>query len=529
MHADLILHGGALRTMDGACPMAEAVAIEGGRIVAVGRDDAVLALAGAGTERVNLEGRTVLPGLEDAHVHFCGYGLSLQRLDLSEAASLEDALARVRTAVASLAQGSWLQGGGWNHNVWPVKEQPSRYDLDAVAPDVPVALLSKDWHALWVNSAALRAAGICAGMPDPAGGRILRDVQGEPNGILVEGAQELITARVPEPGPDAMRRAAKRAMAEAARLGLTGVHAPEGPEAMAAMMSLDAEQALTLRVWHHLPLGQLDSAVALGLRTGFGNDWLRIGHVKMFADGALGSATAEMLEPYDGRPGAYGVVATETEALYEAVRKAAGAGLASAIHAIGDAANRRVLDVFERVAREGLGRGLRQRIEHVQLLAPEDLARLAQLGVIASMQPIHATQDMDMADRQWGARCRYAYAWGSLLRSGARLAFGTDCPIESLNPLPNLYAAVTRRRADNRPAAGWYPEERVPLQDALYAYTMGSAYAAGQEHNRGSLTPGKLADVVVLSRAIYEEEPEALLETQVDITIVGGRVVYRRG
>ncbi|MHB0856910.1 MAG: amidohydrolase [Anaerolineae bacterium] len=529
MQADIVLYGGAVRTMDKARPRAEALAIRGDRIVAVGSSDEILPLAGNDTERIDLQGRTVIPGFEDAHVHFCGYGLALQRLDLSEAASREDAIVRVQQAVAAKHSGEWLEGGGWNHNVWPAPVQPDRYDLDAVAPDVPVVLLSKDWHALWANSAALRAAGIGAQTPDPAGGQILRDARGEPTGILTENAQALIFSRVPEPSSETLRMAARRAMGEAARLGITAVHSAEGPDAFAALAALDEGGVLSLRVWHHVPLAHLESAVDMGLRTGFGNERLCIGHVKMFADGALGSSTAEMLAPYEGRPGARGVVATETQVLYEAVRKAAQSGLASAIHAIGDAANRRALDVFERVMREGLGQGLRQRIEHVQLLAPEDIPRFARLGILASMQPIHATQDMDMADRQWGSRARYAYAWASLLRTGARLAFGTDCPIESLDPLPNLYAAVTRRQATGRPAGGWYPEEKVTLQDALYAYTQGSAWAAGQEHCRGSLTPGKLADVVVLSLVIRDEEPEALLDARVEMSLLGGRIVHRSG
>lgn len=248
----------------------------------------------------------------------------------------------------------------------------------------------------------------------------------------------------------------------------------------------------------------------------------------MFADGALGSGTAEMLAPYEGRPDACGVAATDSEQLYEGVRAAAQGGLASAIHAIGDAAVRRVLDVYERVAAEGLAGNLRQRIEHVQLLSPDDVPRLARLGVIASMQPLHATQDMEMADRQWGARARLSYAWRSLLDSGAVLAFGTDCPVESLDPLAGLYAAVTRERADGTPRGGWYPEQRLTLQQALYAYTIGSAYASGEEGDKGSLTPGKLADVVVLSRDVFSGPPEAILDTVVDMTIVGGQAVYER-
>jgi len=325
-----------------------------------------------------------------------------------------------------------------------------------------------------------------------------------------------------------MLRAAGSAIADAARLGVTSAHNCEGSVAFRAFRKLAEGGELTVRIWHMIPLEELPDALERGLRTGQGSPLLRVGQVKMLADGALGSCTAEMLAPYEGHPDARGVAATDSKQLYEGVRAAASGGLASAIHAIGDAANRRVLDVYQRVAVEGLMGTLRQRIEHVQLLSPEDLPRLAQLGVIASMQPIHATQDMEMADRHWGARARLSYAWRSLLRSGAVLAFGTDCPVEGLNPLAGLYAAVTRRRADGTPTGGWYPQESLTLQEALYAYTMGSAFASGEERDKGSLTPGKLADIVVLSRDIFAGPPEPILNTVVDMTIVGGQVVYER-
>jgi predicted amidohydrolase YtcJ len=275
-----------------------------------------------------------------------------------------------------------------------------------------------------------------------------------------------------------------------------------------------------------IPLAQLREALALGLRTGYGNDLLRVGQVKMFADGALGSLTAEMLAPFEDVPGVYGVAATTTEELEDGVRRAAAGGLASAIHAIGDGANRRVLDIFARVKAAGVGQGLRHRIEHVQLLAPEDLSRLAQLGIIASMQPIHATQDMVMADLHWGARARWGYAWRSLLQQGTLLILGTDCPVEALDPLANLYAAVTRQRPDGTPAGGWYAEERLTLEEALYGYTQAPALATREATHKGSLTPGKLADLVVLSRDIHAAPAEALLETTVALTILGGRVIY---
>ena len=525
---DTILHGGAIHTMDARAPLVEALAVRGGRVLAAGSNEEVLSLGHDATRRIDLGGRTVLPGFQDAHVHFCSHGLVLQRLDLSGPGSLEQALEQVRTAASHLDQGQWLRGRGWNHNAWPRPVQPTRHDLDAVAPHLPVALNSKDGHSLWVNTLALRLAGVTATTPDPAGGQILREASGEPRGILTERANELVSRCIPDPTDEEMLQAARAAMADAARLGVTSVHNCEGPEALSAFEQLAQRDELTVRVWQMMPLKLLPQALALGLRSGYGSDYLKIGQVKMFADGALGSGTAEMLEPYEGRPGDYGVAATSSEELYQAVSSAARGGLASAIHAIGDAANRRVLDIYERVADEGWGQGLRQRIEHVQLLSPQDLPRLACLGVIASMQPIHATQDMAMADLHWGARARWGYAWRSLLDSGAALAFGTDCPVERLDPLAGLYAAVTRQRADGRPEGGWYPQERLTLDQAIRAYTLGSAYASGEERLKGSLAPGMLADLVVLSGDIYAAPPRDLLDTAVDLTLCGGRIVYER-
>jgi len=530
MADQMILYNGSVHTLDGETPRAQAVAIEGDRILSVGSSEVMLSLASPGARRIDLAGRMAIPGFQDAHVHLCAHGLALQQVDLQGAASLDETLKRVRARAHAehLAEGEWIVGRGWNHNLWPRPTQPTRHDLDRVSERIPIALHSKDGHSLWVNSAALRTAAIDATTPDPPGGRILHDPTGQANGILVERAQELVRRCLPDPTPSAMLNAARIALTDAARFGVTSAHNCEGPDSFRAFARLAEKDELTARIWHMIPLKDLPDALEQGLRTGFGTPRLQVGQVKMFADGALGSQTAEMLAPYEGQPDAYGVAATDLEELYEGVRSAAQGGLASAIHAIGDAANRRVLDIYERVATEGLGAGLRQRIEHVQLLSPEDLPRLAQLGVIASMQPIHATQDMAMADRHWGARARLSYAWRSLHRSGAMLAFGTDCPVESLDPLAGLYAAVTRQRPDGTPKGGWYPQETLTLVEALYAYTMGSAFASCQEHIKGSLMPGRLADIVILSRDLFAEPPEAILDTVVDMTIVGGRVVYER-
>jgi hypothetical protein len=527
MPCDLLLYNGSIHTLDPSQPVAEALLLRDGRVFARGSYDELRTRA-PGARALDLAGRTALPGFEDAHLHLCMHGMSLAQADLVGAATLPQALERVQQAATRQAGAGWLLGGGWDHNLWPEPSMPTRHDLDRVLAERPVALDSKDRHSLWVNGLALRLAGVGAETPDPPGGRIWRDATGAPTGILSESARQLVGAVIPPPGEAAWREAARGALADCARYGITAVHNCEGPDSFRALAALEQAGELTARVWHMLPLRALEDAVALGLRTGYGSERLRIGHVKMFADGALGSGTAEMLAPYEGQPGHLGVAATETETLLEAVRLATRQGLAAAIHAIGDGANRRVLDIYAQVAREFPDLRLRQRIEHVQLLSPEDLPRLAGLGVIASMQPIHATQDRVMAERQWGERCRTAYAWRSLLESGARLAFGTDAPVEALNPMLGLYAAVSRRSARGEPPEGWYPAQRLSLEEALQAYTLGAAYAAYGEGSRGSLAPGKWADVAVLSQDIHARPPEALLETQVDLTIVGGEIVYQR-
>ncbi|MFP3895295.1 MAG: amidohydrolase [Anaerolineales bacterium] len=527
MQREIVLFNGSIHTLDPSVPVVEALAICGDRIRAIGSSQDMLDLCPK-AERLDLARRTVLPGFIDAHVHFSSYGLLLQQVDLAEAPSLNETLQRIQRAARELREDQWLLGRGWNHNVWPEPVQPTRDDLDGVVRHVPVALSSKDGHALWVNSRALQMTDIDASTPDPPGGQIRRHSDGDPSGILTEKAQALIREHIPTPDTETMDQAMRAAMRDAARLGITGIHNCEGSDALAAFQRLENDGNLTLRVWHMIPVDNLAAARQLGLRTGFGNDLLRIGHVKLFADGALGSATAEMMEPYEGRPGDRGVPVTESKEMYQAVSTAARGGLACAIHAIGDGANRRVLDVYERVLQAGLSSALPQRIEHVQLLSPQDIPRLSQLGVVASMQPIHAIHDMDMADRHWGARARWGYAWRSVLETGATLAFGTDCPVEPLDPLKGLYAAITRQRPDGYPQGGWYPQERLNLDEALHAYTVGSATASGESQIKGSLTPGKLADLIVLEDDIYEHPERKLLTTSVCVTILGGQIVHEK-
>ena len=482
---------------------------------------------------VDLEGGTVLPGLIDSHLHFSGYGLRLSQVDLQEVPSLEEALSRVAGQVALSQPGAWIRGGGWNCNLWGDGAFPHHRDLDKVAPDNPVVLSSKDGHSTWVNRRAMELAQITSETPDPPGGHIRRDPDrrgrryGEPTGILQETAAGLVRNVMPQPSLEETIVACRLGMANAHRVGLTGIHNCEGQQALAAFQELRRRGELTMRVLTHIPSANLDAAIAIGLRDGFGDEWIRTHGVKAFSDGALGSRSAWMLSPFEDDPANTGIPTMTSEELHELTHKANGAGLSVAIHAIGDAANRAVLDAIE-AARDATNAQLRNRIEHVQLLHPDDLPRLAQLGVVASMQPIHATGDIDIADLHWGARSATGYAWRSLLDAGTRLAFGSDAPVEDISPLLGIHAAVTRRRANGYPGPeGWYPEQRLTVHEAVYAYTMGAAYASGEETIKGSLTPGKLADLILLDRDIFHIDPMDIQHAQVLATMVGGRFVYR--
>ena len=533
MKAELVFYNGRIYTMDPGAGRARALAVAGNRVAAAGDDAEMRALLGPGGREIDLDGRAVVPGLIDAHVHFGWHSVAAaqRRLDLDNAPKAEIAT-KVAARAGELPPGRWILGGGWNQNVWAEPVMPSAADLDAVAPDHPVALQSKSYHATWANSRALELAGITAATEDPPGGQIGRDERGRPTGILLEGAAELVDRVVPEPDVAEVMEALRQGMAQAHRLGLTGVHDPGSSTVLAAFQALRAAGEMQLRALMHLPAETLDAAMALGLRSGLGDEWLRIGGLKLFADGALGPQTAHMLAPYEGMAGNLGIPTLSREELHELVGRANGAGLSVAVHAIGDAANRTALDAIaaaQAATPDRMRPALPNRIEHVQLLHADDLPRLAQLGVVASMQPIHATSDMEMAGRHWGRRCELAYAWQSVLDSGARLAFGSDAPVETMDPLAGIHAAVTRRRADGSPGPeGWIPAQRISVAQAVYAYTLGAAHASGEAHVKGSLTPGKLADLAVLSRDIFQGPPEEIAAARVEMTVLDGKIVYRR-
>lgn len=534
-----LIYNGPIYTLDPAQPRVQAIGIRDGRVLAVGSEGKVQAAVGGRAETLNLRGRTVIPALTDAHVHLTWYALSRHSVRLEDVESLDDAVLRAAEHATSLPEGAWLRGGGWDQNRW--SRWPSAADLDALIADRPAMLLRRDGHSAWVNTRALELAGIDAHTPDPPGGSIRRE-QGQATGLLFENAIDLVRARMPEP-TEAERLAALRAvMTEAHSYGMAGVHIPPNLDPGDAALTLSdlqrlrAAGQLRLRCLAHLGLDRLDEALALGLRSGLGDRWLRLGGVKMFADGSLGSETAEMLSHYEGRRH-LGTPTLETRVLNQAVRKAICGGLAVTIHAIGDAASRRVLDAIDLALQAAARRApdgqpndglpsLPNRIEHAQLLHPHDIPRFAELGVVASMQPIHAISDMQVADELWGQRCAYAYAWHALKEAGAVLAFGSDAPVEPLNPWPGIHAAVARQRPDGTPAGGWYPEQRVRVDEALRGFTTGAAFAAGAAHEQGTLAPGMLADLTVLPADPFKISPAELHTMRPELTMIEGEIVW---
>lgn len=522
----LLLFNARIYTQDPAQPQVSAILLQGERVLAIGPQAQAL----PAEECLDLEGRVIIPGLTDAHLHLEHFSLGLQKVDC-ETSSREECLQRVAERSRQLPPGQWVLGHGWNQNNWP-EGFGQAADLDAVAPRHPVYLTAKSLHAGWANSLALRLAGISAETPDPPGGRLGRDAHGQPNGILFEAAMELLQRTIPEPTTDQVAEAIRLAQPVLWQMGLTGVHDFDRRRCFQALQLLHERGQLGLRVLKSIPLEDLPHAAALGLRSGFGDEFLRIGQVKLFADGALGPQTAAMLQPYEGQPDNRGMLLLDAEEIFEHGRVALESGLGLAVHAIGDRANHEVLQAYSQLRqyeRTNLpGRPpLRLRIEHVQLIHPDDAGRLAALGVIASMQPIHAPSDMHMADRHWGKRAACSYAWRTQLRSKAVLALGSDAPVESPNPFWGLHAAVTRQRQDGTPGPqGWYPEQRLTLAEALWGFTGGAAYAAAMEDQLGRLSPGFLADLLVLEEDPFQLPPSDLWRLQPLATMVGGEWRY---
>ncbi|MBW4436164.1 MAG: amidohydrolase [Pleurocapsa minor GSE-CHR-MK-17-07R] len=531
---DLVLYNGSVHTLDDEQPIVSAVAIAGNRIAAVGTNEDMLALASERTQRIDLQGRVVIPGLTDAHVHWWLYSRMLQNIACYSQPNRAAIVEMVRQRVQVTPPGQWVLGQGWLQDDWDDKSFPTAADLDAVSPDHPVYLVARSCHAGWANSAALRAAGITRATPDPEGSEIARDAHGDATGLLLEiGAMKLIEAAIPTPTPEQMADAMLAAQQVALSRGVTAIHDYDDPNVLAALQVLRERGQLAIRVLKHINKPFLDAALASGLRHGFGDDWLRIGHLKMFADGAIGPHTAWMLEPYLGEPDNFGMPTLTKEDMMACAERATLSGLPTTIHAIGDRAVREVLDVFEHVraveARHGIPRDQRRhRVEHVQIISPQDVYRLAELDLIASMQPSHATTDYPVADRVWGhPRLALAYNPRAQIDRGVVVAFGSDAPVDDFDPFLGMYAAVARRRLDGSPSPeGWLPEGKVTLDEALRGYTFGGAYAASMDDRKGRLRAGYLADLVVLNRDIFAEPADALKDVRVLLTMVDGVVRY---
>lgn len=510
----------------------EAMLVDQGRVVATGARAAMQAQAPDATLQDG-QGRTLLPGLTDAHGHVMGLGWGLREVDLVGTASLDEALDRIRAWATEHPDTSWILGGGWNQVIWKLGRFPTADELDRAVADRPVWLSRVDGHAAWANHAALKLAGIGPQTPDPDGGRIERDARGQPTGVLVDAAMDLVQKQIPAASAEESRAALHAALAEMASVGMTSVHDAGIDADTFALYQQEADAGrLSARIYALIGgVGEdFDRIAANGPLLGYGNDHLTVRAVKLFADGALGSRGAALLEPYSDDPGNRGLLFNDTETMVAMISKAMSRGYQVGVHAIGDRGNRQVLNAFSLAyARVGHGRELRNRIEHAQVVNLDDIPRFLPLHLIASMQPTHATSDMNMAEDRVGPdRIRGAYAWQRYLQQGTPLAAGSDFPVESPNPFFGLHAAITRQDHANEPHDGWYPAQRLSLVQALRAFTLGAAWAAHQEQDQGTLESGKWADFILVDRDIFQIAPEDVWKTTVLETWVGGKQVFAR-
>src|SRR5882762_4793114 len=530
--ATLIVTNAAVYTVDKQHPKAEAVAVIGDRIVAVGSLADIDLWRGPQTKVIDAGGKLLLPGFNDAHVHFIQGGAQLEQVQLTDAATPEEFAKRIAAQVKKTLKGEWILGGRWDETKWPKPELPTKDLVDSVTGDIPIFVERYDGHEALANSAAMKLAGIDAKTPDVPGGVIMRDASGTPTGVFKDGAMPLIYKAIPPMTQEQRLRAARGALKHAASLGVTSVQHMNPEFADVAVYSELAEKGeLTTRIYAVPMETNWQEQARIGIRRSWGSAYLRLGAVKGYADGSLGSGTAYMFEPFADEPGNRGLLSDEMHppsAMRARLMQADAAGLQLRIHAIGDCAIATILDIFSDIEKEHGYHDQRFTIEHAQHMAEKDFDRFAKLHVVASMQPYHAIDDGRWAEKRLGhSRARYSYAWRSFLDHGVPLAFGTDWPVAPLNPMLGLYATVTRATLDGKNPDGWIPEEKITLPEAVEAYTMGSAFAEFQEREKGSIIPGKLADMVILSGNILELKPEAIRNVKVDTTILGGKMVYR--
>ncbi|HYS53044.1 MAG TPA: amidohydrolase [Thermoanaerobaculia bacterium] len=526
--AAVILTSGKIWTGDARQPWAEAVKIEGNRIVAVGKSREI----GRNGSIIDVKGRLVVPGFIDDHTHFIEGGFELSRVQLRDAATPQEFARRIGEYARRAGSGKWIVGGEWDHTIWNPPALPTRQLIDALTPQNPVFVSRLDGHMGLANSLALKMANVTRDTPDPAGGTIVRDANGEPTGILKDAAQSFVDAVIPSAPTDERVAAAKAALAEAARLGVTAfvdMSSGEAYEDFRAYQRLEKSGDLTARVYLFTPILEYKRLVAASVEKAFGGDRLRIGGLKGFADGSLGSSTAAMFEPFSDDPKNRGLtMAAMTDGRMKgAVSDADAHNLQVAIHAIGDRANDEVLEIYESIGNE---RERRFRIEHAQHLSPDLIKRFAADRVIASMQPYHAIDDGRWAEAKIGhERARWTYAFRTLIDAGATLTFGSDWTVAPLNPILGVYAAVTRRTLDGKNPNGWIPEQKITVEEALRCYTVNNAYAMFRENEIGKIAPGMFADMAILSDDLFTIAPEKIEKVRVDITIFDGRVIYERG
>jgi len=529
--ADLIIVNASIHTMNSAQPSAEAIAIHGNRIVAVGSSEEIKKLGGSNTRVIDAHAQLMLPGFNDAHVHFMSGGFQLSSVDLRDANTPQEFADRVRSFAAKLPPGRWMTGGDWDHERWPDAKLPTKELIDRYTPNTPIFVNRLDGHMALANSVALKLAGVTRESKDPPGGVIVRDPQtGEPTGILKDAAQSFVWKVIPASSFEEKLAAARAATNHAASLGVTSVQDMSAGADVSIYQALLDHGELKTRIYAVWPLPRWERLAQTGVRAHFGSAMLRTGGLKGFADGSLGSTTALFFEPYVDAPNTSGIPSDEMfpeGAMLERVRGADRAGLQVIIHAIGDRANDNILSIYEQVEREDGDRDRRFRIEHAQHLRSQDIPRFARGKVIASMQPYHAIDDGRWAEKRIGhERARTTYAFRSLLDSGATLAFGTDWTVAPLDPMLTIYAAATRRTLDGKHPDGWISEQKISVEETVRGYTIGSAFAEFQEKEKGTISPGKLADLVILTRDIFKIDPTEIKNTKVVMTIMDGRVVY---
>lgn len=542
--SSMLVTNGPIYTLDPAQPQVAALGIRDGVVCAAGSLADVHAVLPNPTYTLDLQGNAVIPGLTDAHVHIISHGLYIRQVRLDGLDDFETVCARIADAAQTVPANTWLQGWGWDHTLWGGR-WPTADDLESLIPGRPAIFPRKDGHSAWVNHTAMRIAGITRDTADPVGGHIDRDANGDATGIFKETAIDLIRRHIPDYTDEDRINATKDCFAEGYRYGMVGMHGLTGMRRdgfihLRALQELRHRGEMPGRVLMCIDPNGFEHMLEMGIRSGMGDDWLRIGQFKFFADGTLGSETADMLAPFEGGTN-LGLPTISRDEIVDYVRRANHAGIAISVHCIGDGSNRKVLDAVQSALTSLQRPGeslfdtskrvltLPNRIEHCQLLHPTDIPRFAELNVVASMQPVHMIGDMDTAQRLWGARNAGSYAWRALEASGAVLALGSDAPVESLNPWYSIFGAVTRQKLDGTPAGGWYPELAISRMSALRGFTVGAAYAANSHTRQGTLMPGMLADLAVLTHDPFSCDASELQHITARLTMIEGRIVYRNG